>query len=246
MEIVVPLEENEIIKDLDQKIKKFDQELNQFSTKFYDKKWEEINYYERKPSRIFNDFELQNDTNSTNHKLISSFNAENYDKHENLSLPLKMKGANILNGVITILKNSSKGSKTKIDDWKPLESLLTAFFWWIQEKEFGEKRIDVLKKLYTKISTSFVNLISTTEDFVLDHLSEIISKSIWVCFWHIFTENRVDLTRPVFLSQLCYDINFQITGCAPQIANWRNWNFKELLEDTNRLPSGELQFRFIF
>lgn len=121
---------------------------------------------------------------------------------------------------------------------------MAATFWWIHEREFGQKRQSILRDIYTQMSSSFVTLLLSTQgstrDKLLNNLAAILAQAVWLCFWMQFPENRVDITRPVFLSALCHDCTIQISGCPPQVASWRSWDFLHLVgveKQSDKIPS---------
>jgi hypothetical protein len=93
---------------------------------------------------------------------------------------------------------------------------LLATFWWIHEREFGQRREEVIRNIYSQMSNCFVNLLLDTNGSVkeklLNNLGSILAQSVWLCFWVKFSENRAEVTKPSFLSALYHDCAVQISG----------------------------------
>ena len=176
-------------------------------------------------------------TTDTNH--ICSGNAEQHfipvgsTGTSRVVLPKDFSPKGILQAVLLSQSKSASYPSLALCSSDHLQNLLAATFWWIHEREFGEKRHAILRDLYAQMSSSFVALLLSTQgssrDKLLNNLSAILSQSVWICFWMQFPENRVDITRPAFLSALCHDCSVQISGCPPQVASWRSWDFLYLV-----------------
>jgi len=66
----------------------------------------------------------------------------------------------------TVLLNQSKSAgypSLALCSSQYLQNLLSSTFWWIHEREFGEKRHQILRDLYSQMSSSFVKLLLSTQ-----------------------------------------------------------------------------------
>ena len=159
-------------------------------------------------------------------------------------MPKEFNAKGILETVLLSQSKSASYPSLTLCSSNYLQNLLSATFWWIQEREFGDKREYILRELYGQMSSSFVTLLLSTQgssrDKLLNNLSAILSQAVWMCFWMQFPQNRHEITRPEFLSALCHDCSVQISGCPPQVASWRSWDFLYLVgfqgQQSDKIP----------